>query len=69
VGPESSPQPPIDDSAVKAEELRVRKLEATSKLADLSSPWWRRADPLVLAILAGALSLLGNMAVTALQQS
>jgi kumamolisin len=35
-------------------------------LAETPSPWWRRADPLVLAILAGALTLLGNMAVAVL---
>jgi kumamolisin len=64
VDPESPPTHSVDDSAVKAEELRVRKLEAAKALADLSSPWWRRADPLVLAILAGALSLLGNMVVS-----
>src|SRR6202158_1874998 len=59
---EVAPQSP-EELTVKAEELRVRRLEAKRAMATLSSAWWRRADPLVLAILAGALTLLGNMAV------
>jgi kumamolisin len=46
---------------VKAAELRVRQLEASKALSAARSPWWRRADPLVLAIFAGALTLLGNI--------
>lgn len=53
--------PAPDENAVKAAELRVRELEARKALAATATPWWRRADPLVLAILAGALSLLGNV--------
>ena len=63
----SEPSPlPSDELAVKAAELQVRKLEAAKAMAGLSSPWWRRADPVVLAILAGVLTLLGNMIVTIL---
>ena len=62
-----SPTPATpDESEVKAAELRVRQLEAAKALAAATSPWWRRADPLVLAIFAGALTLLGNMAVAIL---
>jgi hypothetical protein len=53
-----------EELAVKTEELEVRRLEAAKAMATLSSPWWRRADPLVVAIFAGALTLLGNMSVT-----
>jgi kumamolisin len=63
----SEPSPlPSEELTVKAAELQVRKLEAAKAVATLSSPWWRRADPLVLAILAGVLTLLGNMIVTIL---
>jgi hypothetical protein len=63
----SEPSPlPSDELTVKAAELQVRKLEAAKAMAALSSPWWRRADPLVLAIFAGVLTLLGNMIVTIL---
>jgi subtilase family serine protease len=60
--PPATPQ----ESEVKAEELEVRRLEAKKALANVKSPWWRRADPLVLAVLAGILTLLGNTAVTLL---
>jgi hypothetical protein len=61
----SSQPPPLspEELAVKAAELEVRRLEAAKVMATISSPRWRRADPLVLAIFAGALTLLGNMAV------
>jgi hypothetical protein len=49
---------------VKAAELEVRQREAEKALTAARAPWWRRADPLVLAILAGVVTLLGNMAVT-----
>jgi subtilase family serine protease len=52
-----------EKARVKRLELRARALEAEKSLATARSPWWRRADPLVLAIFAGALTLLGNMAV------
>jgi kumamolisin len=57
------PQSP-EELEVKNAELEVRRLEATKAMAAISLPWWRRADPLVLAVLAGILTLLGNMAVT-----
>ncbi len=50
-----------EELAVKTTELEVRRLEAAKAMAAISSPWWRRADPLVLAIFAGALTLLGNL--------
>jgi Subtilase family len=56
--------PPPTEADVKADELRVRRLEAERALASTKAPWWRRADPLTLAILAGAASLVGNMVVT-----
>jgi hypothetical protein len=58
-----------EELEVKAAELQVRRLEAAKAMAAISSPWWRRADPLVLAIFAGALTLLGNMAVALLNSS
>jgi hypothetical protein len=51
---------------VKAKELDVRELEAKKALVATTAPLWRRADPLVLAIFAGALTLLGNMLVAVL---
>jgi kumamolisin len=54
---------------VKARELEVRQLEADKSLAATRAPWWRRADPLVLAILAGVVTLLGNMAVERLKST
>jgi hypothetical protein len=63
----SDPSPPSpEELAVKAAELQVRRLEAAKAMADISSPWWRRADPLTLAIFAGVLTLLGNMGVALL---
>jgi hypothetical protein len=63
----SEPPPlPSEELTVKAAELDVRRLEAAKAMAALSAPWWRRADPLVLAILAGVLTLFGNMLVTIL---
>jgi hypothetical protein len=61
--PASSSPPDSQELAVKAAELEVRRLAAAKAMKSLSSPWWLRADPLVLAILAGVLTLLGNMTV------
>jgi kumamolisin len=63
-----SSDPPLsaEELAVKAIELEVRRLEAKRATDAISSPWWRRPDPLTLAILAGVLTLLGNMAVAML---
>lgn len=55
-----------EELAVDAAELEVRRLEAAKSIATISSPWWRRADPLTLAIFAGVVTLLGNMAVSLL---
>jgi kumamolisin len=55
--------PNTEELTVKAAELEVRRLEAEKALASSKSVWWRRANPLTLAILAGALTLLGNMSV------
>ena len=49
---------------VKAAELEVRQREAEKALVATRAPWWRRADPLLLAVLAGVITLLGNVAVT-----
>jgi subtilase family serine protease len=59
----NSNTPTPEELEVKAAELEARRLEAARALAVAKSSWWRRADPLVLAILAGALTLLGNMSV------
>jgi kumamolisin len=66
--PDTDPDPlKSEELEVKAEELQVRRLEAAKALAATKSSWWRRADPLVLAILAGVLTLLGNMGVERLK--
>ena len=63
--PDSDPdQLKSEELKVKAAELQARILEAEKALATTKAPWWRRADPLVIAIFAGAVTLLGNMAVT-----
>jgi kumamolisin len=65
-GESSPPIPPPDEQAIKAAELRARALEAERALAAARAPWWRRADPLVVAVVVGALSLVGNAVVTLL---
>lgn len=62
--PSAPPSPTPEELEVKKTELQVRQFEATKAMAAMSLPWWRRADPLLLAVLAGILTLLGNMAVT-----
>jgi kumamolisin len=63
--PNTDPEPlKSEELEVRAAELQARRLEAEKALAATKSPWWRRADPLVIAIFAGAVTLLGNMAVT-----
>jgi hypothetical protein len=59
----NSDTPTPEELEVKAAELEARRLEAARALALAKSSSWRRADPLVLAILAGTLTLLGNMSV------
>jgi hypothetical protein len=62
--PDSDPDPlKSKELEVKAAELEARRLDAEKALAATGSRWWRRADPLVIAIFAGALTLLGNMGV------
>jgi hypothetical protein len=66
-----SPNPePTDNSAlleneraVKVKELEVRRLEADKALLLSRAPWWRKADPLVLAIVAAIFTMIGNMLV------
>jgi hypothetical protein len=64
-----SPEPPNDpglvqdEHAVKIKELEVRRLEAEKALLLNRAHWWRKADPLVLAIIAGIFTLIGNMLV------
>jgi hypothetical protein len=53
----------LEEPAVKQKELEVRNREADRALALAGAPWWRRADPLVLAIAAGVFTLFGNMIV------
>jgi hypothetical protein len=51
------------ENRLKRHELAVRKLEARIKLEDAQRPWWRRPDPLTLAILGAVLTIGGNIAV------
>src|SRR5262245_48661335 len=61
--------PPTDETlanaerALKHEEFAVRLEEARLKLEATKRPWWRGADPLVLAVVAGVFTLGGNMYV------
>jgi Subtilase family len=48
---------------IKQKELDVREHEADKALALARSPWWQRADPLLLAIIAAILTMIGNMLV------
>jgi lysozyme family protein len=50
-----------EELAVKRDEFAARLAEAKVKLKAASAPWWRGADPLVLAVIAGVLTLAGNM--------
>lgn len=49
-----------EELAVKREELAVRRAEAQAKLTGTTRSWWRGADPLVLAVVAGILTIGGN---------
>jgi kumamolisin len=51
------------EDAIKLKELDVRSREAERALAQGSAPWWRRADPLVLAVIVAILTIIGNMLV------
>jgi len=64
----SKPPDPLalEELAVKKQELHVRRLEAEKASATSKLPWWRRADPLLLAVIAGVLTLLGNTVVAIL---
>jgi hypothetical protein len=48
---------------VKQKELNVRLREAERAAAIAGAPWWRRADPLVLAVIGAMFSLLGTVVV------
>jgi len=64
--PGTTPTPPtvadlaIEERALKQEEFAARREEAKVKLAATTAPWWRGADPLVLAVVAGVFTLAGN---------
>jgi lysozyme family protein len=49
-----------EERALKHEEFAARREEARVKLRATAAPWWRGADPLVLAVVAGVLTLGGN---------
>lgn len=55
----------VEEKERKAEapEGEVRRLEAIKGLSKRNQSGWRTSDPLVLAILAGTLTLLGNLGV------
>lgn len=41
-----------DERAIKLKELEVRRVEAEKALWLSKGPWWKKADPLILAIIA-----------------
>jgi lysozyme family protein len=51
-----------EELAVKREELAARRVEAQQKIAAANAPWWRGATPLSVAVAAGALTIMGNIA-------
>jgi hypothetical protein len=66
-----SPDPETTDNsalleaehAIKLKELELRRLEAEKAVLLNRAPWWRKADPLVLAIVAAIFTMIGNMLV------
>jgi hypothetical protein len=52
-----------EEFAVKRLELQVRQQEAEKAARDAVAPWWRRGDPLLVAVEVAILTLLGNMVV------
>jgi lysozyme family protein len=64
--PETAPVPPTDadlateERLLRREEFAARRAEATQKLNASTAPWWRGADPLLLAVVAGVFTLAGN---------
>ena len=52
-----------EELAVKRLELLVRQREAEKAATDAATPWWRRPDPLLLAVVGAVLTLLGNVLV------
>jgi kumamolisin len=63
--PDTDPDPlKSKELEVKAAELSVRRLEAEKSLAGAKSQWRHRlADPLVIALSVGIVTLIGNMIV------
>jgi kumamolisin len=51
------------EQVVKLKELDVRSREADRALSQGAASWWRRADPLVLAVFAAIFTITGNMLV------
>jgi hypothetical protein len=51
------------EQEIKVKDLDVREREAEKALALAQAPWWRRLDPLVLAIVAAVVTMIGNMIV------
>ncbi len=52
-----------EERVVKREEIAARNAEAQRKIAEANSPWWRNASPLTAAIVAAAVTMLGNIYV------
>jgi kumamolisin len=52
-----------EEREVKRIELEVRRRESEIAAQRASAPWWRRADPLALAVMGAFLTILGNMLV------
>lgn len=53
-----------EELLVKRRELDIRLRETQRAIALIAAPWWRRADPLVLALIGAILTIFGNMLVS-----
>src|SRR5712692_3834875 len=64
--PDATSSPPTEadlaaqERVLKYEELVARREEAKAKLNATVAPWWRATDPLLLAVVAGVFTLVGN---------
>ena len=53
-----------EELLIKRRELDIRLHEIERAAALATAPWWRRADPLILALIGAILTIFGNMLVS-----